>query len=98
MSRRTLTADQQKLAEQLVEDLREQSEEVLREVAEILSSVPDEKIFGDTEFTVRDRILKLVATAFTARLAQKKTAMPAAPSSAPVVGAPPSVTIASATR
>jgi hypothetical protein len=71
---RTLTPQQTEQARQLAADIRVQAEAIFREVAEILSTVPDEQLFGDTEFAVRDRMLRLVAHAYTARLAQKKTA------------------------
>jgi len=71
---KTLTPDQAAHARQLAADLRDQAEDIVREVAELLSTVPDAQLFGDTEFAVRDRVLKLVAHAYTARLAQKKTA------------------------
>jgi len=71
---RSLTPEQASQAEQLAADLGEQAKDIFREVAELLSTVPDAQLFGDTEFAVRDRVLKLVARAYTARLAQKKTA------------------------
>ena len=71
---RTLTPEQAQQAAQLAADLRDQADDIFREVAELLSTVPDAQLFGDTEFAVRDRVLKLVAHAYTARLAQKKTA------------------------
>ncbi len=72
MSKATQTAQQESQAHQLADDLRDQAAAILGKVAEILSEVPDEKLFGDTEFLVREQVLKLVATAFTTRLAQKK--------------------------
>src|SRR5438093_12258282 len=61
-------------AEQLAEDIRAQANDIVREVAEFLNSVPDEQLFGDNEFIVRQKVLKIVAAAYTARVAQKKTA------------------------
>lgn len=85
---RTLTPEQAQQAAQLAADLRDQAEDILREVAELLSTVPDAQLFGDTEFAVRDRVLKLVAHAYTARLAQKKTATSAPGSTARGAAAP----------
>lgn len=97
MSRRTLTPQQEKQAQQLADDLRDQASEVFREVSEILSTVPDEQLFGDTEFLVRQKVIKLVADAYTARLAQKKTATSAAASTVPTASEPrPSTATATA--
>jgi hypothetical protein len=89
---RSLTPEQAAQAEQLAADLGEQSKDIFREVAELLSTVPDAQLFGDTEFTVRDRVLKLVAHAYTARLAQKKTATSAPGSTARGAVRPPGST------
>jgi hypothetical protein len=62
---------------------------VLQEVAELLDATPDHDLFGDTEFRVRAKVLRIVAQAFTARLAQKKTATSAAPTPAPSASTPP---------
>ena len=89
---RTLTVEQQDQARKLADDLRDQAAEIFQEVSEVLSSVPDEKLFGDTEFLVRQQIIKLVAAAFTTRLAQKKTATSAVPANAPTASERPSFT------
>lgn len=89
---RSLTPEQVEQADQLAADIREQAEDIFREVAELLSTVPDAQLFGDTEFVVRARVLKLVAHAYTARLAQKKTATSAPGSTARGVAKPPGST------
>jgi len=97
MSKATKRRQPEEPAVQLADDLRDQAAAVMGEIAEFLRSVPDEKLFGDTEFVVRDQVLKLVASAFTARLAQKKTATSAVAPSVPTADEPPSSTaIASA--
>ena len=70
MSRTTSTEPEDKV-QQLAAEIESMSAEVIQEVAEILNATPDREIFGDTEFVVRSRVLKIVAKAFTARLAQK---------------------------
>jgi hypothetical protein len=72
-------------AEQLAAEIESMSAEILKEVAVILDSTPDKELFGDTEFVVRDKILKIVAQAYTARLAQKKTDTSVRPSLVPTV-------------
>jgi len=71
---RTKTPEQVNQTRQLTEDIRLQSAEILQEVADFLAAVPDEELFGDGEFIVRNKVLKIVAAAFQARVDQKKTA------------------------
>jgi hypothetical protein len=68
----TMKTDQEDKTRLLVDEIQALSADVLQQVAELLNAIPDEKLFGDTEFKVRDQILKLVAVSFNARLAQKK--------------------------
>ena len=84
-------------ADTIAAELRQLADPILADVAQLLADVPEDQLFGDTEFAVRDRILRLVAAAYAARLAGKKTATPAPASSAPGAGNPPPST-ASATR
>lgn len=90
---RTLTPEQKQQARQLKDEIQAMSEEILQEVAELLSATPDKELFGDTEFVVRQKVLKIVATAFTARVAQKKTAMTAPALNVRIVGNPPASTV-----
>jgi hypothetical protein len=83
-------------ADTIAAELRKVADPILAEVAQLLADVPEEQLFGDTEFAVRDRILRLVAAAYAARLAGKKTATAAPASRAPGAGNPPPST-ASAT-
>jgi hypothetical protein len=94
----TRTPEQEARARQLADDIRAQADEIIEEVAQLLSDTPDEKLFGDTEFVVRQRILQLVARTYTARIGQKKTATSAPASSARAADdRPPSMAIASET-
>jgi hypothetical protein len=79
-------------AQQLVDALRGEAEDILQEVAQLLADVPDEQLFGDNEFVVRDRVLRLVAAAYSARLAQKKMATSAPASTVPIADKPPAST------
>ena len=89
---RTMTPEQDSNARELAAEIQAMAAEVIQEVAELLSTTPDEKIFGDTEFLVRSHVLKIVGKAFTAHLAQKKTATSAPESPARIVNNPPSST------
>jgi|SRR5215204_2113456 len=79
-------------AQQLLDAMRGEAEDILQEVAQLLADVPDEHLFGDNEFVVRDRILRLVAAAYSARLAQKKMATSAPVSTVPTADKPPAST------
>jgi hypothetical protein len=86
---RTTSADQESKVQELAAEIESMSAEVIQEVAEILNATPDREIFGDTEFVVRSKVLKIVAKAFTARLAQKKTDTSVPPLPAPIVNDQP---------
>ena len=89
---RTKTPEQEAQARQLGEAIRLQSAEILQEVADLLAAVPDEELFGETEFVVRDRVLKIVAAAYQARVGQKKMAMTDRASTARTAAKPPAST------
>ena len=86
---RTLTPEQQQLAQELAQLIEVDAAAIIQEIAEILATTPDEQLFGDTEFLLRDRVLRILGRALNARLAQKKTVMLAPASSAPSAGKPP---------
>jgi hypothetical protein len=72
---RTMTPEQLIKAAELAAEIQAMSADVIKEVAEILTTTPDEKLFGDTEFVIRSHVMKILATSFSAHLAQKKTAI-----------------------
>jgi hypothetical protein len=80
------------LAQPLVEDIHAQADEIVREVAQMLDAVPDQQLFGETEFLVRQKVLKIVAAAYTARVGQKKTARSGRASTARTAAKPPNST------
>ena len=86
---RTLTLEQQQRAQQLAQLIGADAAPIVQDIAELLATVPDEQLFGDTEFLLRDRVLKLIGCALNARLGQKKTATPAPASTARAAGKPP---------
>ncbi len=89
---RTKTPEQDSQARQLAEDIRLQSAEILQEVADLLAAVPDEELFGDNEFVVRKKVLRIVASAYQARVNQKKTATRRRASTARAAAKPPAST------
>jgi hypothetical protein len=75
-------------ARQLAADIQLQAAEILHDVAELLAAIPDEELFGDTEFVVRRKVLRIVAAAYQARIDQKKTATTAPASTARIAAKP----------
>jgi|KBSMisStaDraftv2_1062788.scaffolds.fasta_scaffold1310853_2 hypothetical protein len=88
----TLSSEQTAQVEELVEKLAESVKDELRDVARLLIAKPSGQIFGETEFQVRDIVLRVGAKAFQEFLAQKKTAMSAAEPIVPSAGKRPSST------
>ena len=85
---RTKTPKQDSPARQLAEDIQLQSAEILQEVADLLAAVPDEELFGDNEFVIRKKVLRIVAAAYQARVDQKKTVTTDQASTARIAGKP----------
>jgi hypothetical protein len=70
----SLSAEQEAEAQELAQRIRELADEEVLQMARLLVSKPDREIFGDTEFELRDLVLKVGAKALEERLRQKKTA------------------------
>ena len=69
-----LSAEQESEAQALAQRIRELTEEEVVQMARLLVSKPDREIFGDTEFELRDIVLKLgVAKALERNGCVKKT-------------------------
>lgn len=77
------------LVQKVTADLLQQAQPILADIARLLVDTPDEKLFGATEFALRDQVLKLVAVALNARLGEKKLATTDAASTALAVTTPP---------
>jgi len=73
-TRSSLSTEKEAEAQQLAERLHELADEEFLQMARLLVGKPDREIFGDTEFQVRDILLKVGAKAFEEHLRQKKTA------------------------
>ena len=61
-----------RLEEEIFQALRTGTEVELRGLAKLLAATPDERLFGRTEFVVRDRALRVGSKALTAALAARK--------------------------
>jgi hypothetical protein len=86
----TLSADKEAEAQALAARIRELAEEELVAMARLLVSKPEHETFGDTEYELRDLVLRVGAKALEEHLRQKKTVTAAAASIAPPANKPPS--------
>jgi hypothetical protein len=74
-----LPAAQEAQAQQLAKEIADLAHDELLQIARSLVAAHDASLFGDTEFRVRELVLKVAAKAYQQRLAPKKTATRAAP-------------------
>ena len=75
-------------AQQLVQEVQEAFAHEIASMAQTLVDAGDD-LFGQTEFEIRERVLKLARILYQKRLHQKKTATQAPPKPAPTAKAPP---------
>jgi hypothetical protein len=73
-TRASLSLEKETEAQVLAERIRELADDEILQMARLLVSKPDREIFGDTEFELRDIVLKVGAKAIEEHLRQKKTA------------------------
>jgi hypothetical protein len=74
MSRFPLSAAQEEEAKQLEAKMRVALDQEIANLARLLVSKSEEDLFGQTEFQVRDIVLRIGAQAFQEHLREKKTA------------------------
>ena len=86
----SLTPAQEQEAQALAAQLQEAAKEDLFQLARLLVSKRTEELFGQTEFQVRDQVLRIGARAYELHLREKKTATKAAASNVPAVARRPS--------
>ena len=79
MSRTPLSPEREAEAQQLLQTLRQAADEELQAIARALVSTDERTLFGQTEFEVRDLVLRIGAKAYQAHLAKKKSATAARP-------------------
>ena len=65
--------------EEIFQALRTGTEAELRGLAKLLAATPDERLFGRTEFQVRERALRIGAKALTVALSARKKGATRAP-------------------
>lgn len=85
----TLSAEQEAEAQELATRIRQAIDaEVLRMARLVVSKAPQD-LFGQTEFDLRDIVLRIGAKVYELYLAEKKTAMSAPASTAPTAAKAP---------
>ena len=91
-----LTDQQEVLVHELAQAIHQAADDDIRHIARMLLSADERHLFGNTEFKIRDAVLKIAAKAYNAHLAEKKTATTATASPAPTANAPPPITATAA--
>jgi hypothetical protein len=74
-----LPEDQARLAQQLYQSLKTSTDHDLMAIAELLATRPDDRLFGQTEFDLRDLVHRLGAQALQAAALQRKKGATKAP-------------------
>lgn len=92
MNRPPLTAAQEQEAQQLEAKIRRAVDHEIAALARLLVSKAEPDLFGQTEFQVRELVLRVGAKAFEEHLREKKTAIAAPRSFAPRANKRPSST------
>ena len=69
-----LSAEQEVEAKVLEEKIQLAVQKELADLARLMVSKPDRELFGQTEFQVRDLVLRIGAKVFQEHLREKKTA------------------------
>lgn len=72
-----LSADQEQEAKRLETKIRHALDQEISQLARLLVSKSEENLFGQTEFQVRDLVLRVGAKVFQEHLSEKKTAIAA---------------------
>lgn len=74
MVRYRLSEEQEREAKLLESKIRCAVDQEISDLARLLVSKPEKELFGQTEFEVRDLVLRVGAQAFVELLREKKTA------------------------
>ena len=74
MAKHHLSAEQEREAKLLEAKIRSAVDQGISDLARLLVSKSEQETFGQTEFQVRELVLRLGAQAYQAHLREKKTA------------------------
>jgi hypothetical protein len=92
VSQPQLTPQQEALARELADSLRQGADDLITQIARTLAATTDATLFGGTELKLRGIALLIAARAYGLHLRQKKTATTAPACPAPVAVSPPAIT------
>jgi hypothetical protein len=90
MNKRPLTGEQEAEAKCLEAKIREAVDQEIAALARLLVSTSEQELFGQTEFQIRDLLLRMGAKAYDEHLREKKMATKAPPLTAPAATTRPS--------
>ena len=77
MLRATLSAEQEGEAKILEAKIQKAIQTEITDLARLIVSKPDRELFGQTEFQIRDLVLRVGAKVYEEHLREKKTAIKA---------------------
>ena len=98
MPAQQLTSQQEALAQDLADAIRQGTDDLITQIARTLAATTDATLFGDTELKLRDIALLIAARAYELHLRDKKTATTAPACPAPAAASPPATTATAAAR
>ena len=96
MSQPQLTPQQEALAQEVADAIRQGTDDLITQIARTLAATTDATLFGETEFKLRDLAHALAARAYQLHLRDKKTATTAPACPAPAAASPPPTTATAA--
>ena len=92
MSHLQLTPQQEALAQELADAIRQGTDDLITQIARTLAAATDATLFGDTELKLRDLAHLIAARAYQLHLRDKKTATTGPACPAPTAASPPATT------
>ena len=98
MSLPQLTPQQEALAQELADAIRQGTDDLITQIARTLAATTDATLFGDTELKLRDLAHARAARAYQLHLRDKKTATTAPGCPAPAAASPPATTATASAR
>ena len=98
MSQPQLTPQQEALAQELADAIRQGTDDLITQIARALAATTDATLFGDTELRLRDIALLIAARAYELHLRDKKTATTGPGCPAPAAASPPATTATAGAR
>ena len=98
MSQPPLTPQQEALAQELLEALRQGADDLLAQIARTLAATTGATLFGDTELKPRAIARAIAARAYELHLRDKETATTGPACPAPAAASPPATTATAAPR